>query len=42
VTEEFLRDEVHPPTIDKKQNFQKPKAPGRRAPTRRPRRPEQD
>nr|CAB3267387.1 twinfilin-2-like [Phallusia mammillata] len=36
ITEEYLRLEVHPPATDTKQAFSKPKAPGRRAPTRRP------
>jgi len=36
VNDEFLRNEVHPPAADTRQAFSKPKAPGRRAPTRRP------
>ncbi|CAK8687007.1 unnamed protein product [Clavelina lepadiformis] len=37
LTEEYLRNEAHPPAVEAKQNFSKPKAPGRRAPTRKPR-----
>lgn len=36
ITEEFLNSEIHPPSVEVKEKFSKPKAPGRRAPTRRP------
>lgn len=37
VTEEFLRNEIHPPTAETRKKFSKPSAPGRKPPTRRPR-----
>ncbi|XP_002131541.2 twinfilin-2-like [Ciona intestinalis] len=36
LTEEFLRNEIHPPTAEARHKFTKPKGPGRRAPARRP------
>lgn len=35
ITEEFLRNEIHPPAVEAKKRFTKPSAPGRKPPSRR-------
>lgn len=36
LSEDYLMSEVHPPVAEVREKFSKPKAPGRRAPTKRP------
>lgn len=36
LTEDFLMSEIHPPAVAVKEKFSKPKAPGRRGPSKRP------
>jgi len=35
LTEEFLRNEIHPPEVVARKKFNKPSAPGRKPPSRR-------